>query len=374
LKAAEDLAYAQRLQWGDGGHRPLVAVSGSYGKTSMKDTLALLLGERTLATFENQNNILGISLTLSHLKEKSHDRAVVEIGIDRPGEMSTALKMVMPDIGIVTGIAPVHVVHFKSLDQLAEEKAQLLHGVRASGGKVYFLSSCLCYEAFQKLADAATIITPLKERRYDCIARISIYYNFDRASSRLTLFYGEEIVEPYHLPPMSHGQVANVALAIGIAKDMGCTREYLQERIGQWQPSTRRGQWKSYRQHRVYLDCYNANPVAMKDAVEFFHYETPYGRRIWIMGGMKELGSYSEEAHRQLGQQLPVRSGDVVMGIGSEMKVSLEALRKRKEAQSIEVMHAETTSEAKEWVVSQEGTFFAKGSRCYALEQLFEEI
>ncbi|MDR2419904.1 MAG: hypothetical protein LBD40_01090 [Puniceicoccales bacterium] len=373
LQAAKDLAYAQRLQWGDGGRRPLIAISGSYGKTSAKNILALLLGERTLATFENENNILGIALTLSRL-EKTHDRAVVEIGIDRPGEMSTALKMVMPDMGIVTGIAPVHVVHFESLEQLAEEKAQLLHGVRTSGGKVYFPSSCLCYEAFQKLANAATMIVPLdNKRKIPTFPSTAVAYDFDVAASRLTLFYPKKISETYFLPPMSHGQAANMALAIRVAKDMGYVQEHLQERIRQWRPSVCRGEWKSHRHHRVYLDCYNANPVAMRDAVEFFHRETPCGRRIWVLGGMRELGPYSEKAHRQLGQQLPVRSGDLVIGIGSEMKICLEALRERPEAQDVEVMYAETTPEAKQWITTPEGTFFAKGSRFYALEELFEE-
>jgi UDP-N-acetylmuramyl pentapeptide synthase len=111
----------------------------------------------------------------------------------------------------------------------------------------------------------------------------------------------------------------------------------------------------------------------MRDAVEFFHRETPCGHRIWILGGMRELGPYSEEAHRQLGQELPVRSGDLVIGIGSEMKICLEVLRERPEARDVEVMHAETTPEAKQWILMPEGSFFAKGSRFYALEELFEE-
>jgi UDP-N-acetylmuramoyl-tripeptide--D-alanyl-D-alanine ligase len=311
---------------------------------------------------------------LSRLEEKSHDRAVVEVGIDHPGEMSAAMKMVMPDMGIVTGIAPVHVVHFKSLEQLAEEKAQLLRCVKTSGGKAYFPSSCLCYETFQKLADAATVIVPIGDReKSHRFFSAEVAYDFDAAASQLTLFYPEKMSETYALPPMSHGQAANMALAISVAKDMGYVQEHLQEGIRQWHPSTYRGQWKSYRQHRVYLDCYNANPVAMKDAVEFFHHETAHGRRIWVLGGMRELGSYSEEAHRQLGQQLPVRSGDVVVGIGSEMKVGMEALRERPEVQDVKVMHAETTMEAKQWILMQEGTFFVKGSRFYALEELFEE-
>jgi UDP-N-acetylmuramoyl-tripeptide--D-alanyl-D-alanine ligase len=311
---------------------------------------------------------------LSRLEEKSHDRAVVEVGIDHPGEMSAAMKMVMPDMGIVTGIAPVHVIHFESLEQLAEEKAQLLHCVKTSGGKVYFPSSCLCYKAFRKLAAATTMIVPIGDgKRGHAFPSAEVAYDFDAAASRLTLFYSGKISETYILPPMSHGQAANVAMSISVAKDMGYVQEHLQERIRQWRPSAYRGQWKSYRQHRVYLDCYNANPVAMKDAVEFFHHETAHGRRIWILGGMRELGPYSEEAHRQLGQQLPVRSGDIVVGIGSEMKVSLEALRERPEVQDVEIVQAETTMEAQQWILMQEGTFFVKGSRFYALEELFEE-
>jgi UDP-N-acetylmuramoyl-tripeptide--D-alanyl-D-alanine ligase len=374
LEAAKELACAQRLQWGDNGRRPLVAIGGSYGKTSMKDILALLLGERTLATFENRNNILGIVLTLSRLKEESHDRAVIEIGIDRPGEMSMAMKMVMPDVGIITGIAPVHVVNFKSLEQLVEEKAQLLRCVKTSGGRIYFPSSCLCYAPFRTLADAATITVSLSDKKRSLIfPSTELVHDFDTATSRLTLCYPKKVLEIYSLASMSHGQVANMALAIGVAKDMGYAREYLQERMGQWQSSTGRGQWKSYRRHRVYWDCYNANPVAMKDAVEFFHHETPCGRRIWILGGMRELGAYAEEAHRQLGQQLPVRSGDVVMGIGPEMAIAMEAIRERAES-GVEVLYAETAVEAKEWVASREGIFFVKGSRFYALEQLFGEI
>jgi len=335
--------------------------------------LALLLGESTLATRENENNALGILLTLSRLGPE-HTRAVVEIGIDHPGEMAVAAEMTRPEVAIMTGIAPVHVVHFGSLEALAGEKAILPEEVKATGGRLFFASACLDYAPFRALAEDATVLGPLEERERFSALPSSVGYGISEDAARLSLFSTREAAETYAIPPMSRGQAASLALALRVARAFGCPPELLQRRLRRWHPPAGRGEWKSCPLGRVYFDSYNANPVSLRDAVEFFHRGTPRGCRLWVLGGMRELGPYAEEAHRRLGERLPVRSGDGVLGIGPEMEAGLKALRERPEAEGIAIVYAATAAEGRDWVRSQRGTFFVKGSRHYALEQLFEGL
>ncbi|MDR2377723.1 MAG: UDP-N-acetylmuramoyl-tripeptide--D-alanyl-D-alanine ligase [Puniceicoccales bacterium] len=370
LRAAQALARAHRFQWGENGRRPLVAVAGSYGKTTTKDMLALLLGPRTLATCGNENNALGISLTLSRLGPE-HAQAVVEIGVDHPGEMALASAMTRPEVGVMTGIAPVHAVHFRSLEELVQEKLGLLREIQASGGKTYFPASCLLQAPFRTLADAATVLVSRKEE--ESLARglpSVVSCELREASSELWLDFaaGEEV---YAIPPLSRGQAQSLALALCVAREWGCARGDLQRRLRQWRAPSQRGQWKSCSLGRVYLDCYNANPVTLRDAVDFFHQKTSAERRIWVLGGMRELGIFSAEAHRHLGKSLPLRQGDAVLGIGHEMEECLKILRARAVA-GVELEYSETGEGAGEWLRSHRGSFFVKGSRHYALERLFE--
>ncbi|MDR3143343.1 MAG: UDP-N-acetylmuramoyl-tripeptide--D-alanyl-D-alanine ligase [Puniceicoccales bacterium] len=372
LQAAQALAHAHRRQWGANGLRPLIAIGGSYGKTTTKDMLALLLGPHTLATHGNENNILGISLNLSRLGPE-HAQAVVEIGIDHPGEMALASAMTRPELGVMTGIAPVHAIHFRSLEELVEEKLGLLRDIQASGGKIYFSASCLLQSPFHALANAATILVFREEKHLVLGFPSLVSCELRESSSELRLSFERTGEEAYSIPSLSQGQVRSLALALCVARDRRCSREDLQERLRLWQPPLHRGQWKSSSLGRVYLDCYNANPVTMQDAVDFFHRKTADERRVWILGGMRELGIFSEEAHRRLGRSFPLRTGDAVLGVGREMEGCLEAMQNRTIA-DVELEYSETGEGAREWLCSHQACFFVKGSRYYALEQLFEGL
>ncbi|MDR0728381.1 MAG: Mur ligase domain-containing protein, partial [Puniceicoccales bacterium] len=242
-QAAQALAQAHRLRWGENGRRPLMAIAGSYGKTTTKDMLALLLGPQTLATCGNENNALGIPLNLSRLGPE-YAQAVIEIGIDRPGKMALASALTRPQLGVMTGIAPVHAVHFRSTEELVREKLILLHEVQASGGKTYFPAACLRRAPFRALAGAAIVLVFRKEE--ESLARglpSVVSCELRESGSELRLDWGRGGEEVYAIPSLSRGQARSLALALCVAGDLNYAREELQERLRLWRPPLHRGQW-----------------------------------------------------------------------------------------------------------------------------------
>ena len=165
LAALQAIARRHRLAF----HGPVVGITGSAGKTSTKDLLAILLGGAdsgevpgsgarapVLATRENLNNQIGVPLTLTRLDPAVHSFAVIEAGISAPGEMAVLAKTIEPDIAIITLVAPAHLRDLGTLETVAREKAALAARVRR-GGVAVFPVSCAQFAAFRGLK-APTIV------------------------------------------------------------------------------------------------------------------------------------------------------------------------------------------------------------------------
>ena len=137
----------------------VVGVTGSVGKTSTKDLLALLLGgaPKVLTTEGNLNNHLGVPLTLTRLDPAIHDYAVVEAGINTPGEMQGLAEMIEPDHAIVTLVAPAHLEKLGTLEGVAFEKSRLLAANR-DGGLAVFPFSCTRFESFRALTNPLVLV------------------------------------------------------------------------------------------------------------------------------------------------------------------------------------------------------------------------
>jgi len=363
------------------GHRwrgaylgPLIAITGSCGKTSTKELLvALLAPQRIHATPGNWNNHLGVSLTLLEMDPITTQVAVCEAGMNAPGEIAELARILAPTAGLVTMVGPAHLERVGSLEAIAEEKASLLAGVPEGGAKV-FPANCLTYAAFRALSghrhllvfhDQDHALTTAHARPEDTIWEATI-----QADNLLILTTHTERLS-FQLPNMSTGMQQNAALALVMAHLQGASNVRMQDVILGWQADARRGTWKQHGAQTWFVDCYNASPAAMHDSLQFFAEARPKGPALFVLGTMAELGTDGPAYHRTATEKLSAQPGDQFILLGEEALVTAyaEGLQANGIASHAVSIYADREA-ARETVQSFAGTVFLKGSRYLALENL----
>jgi UDP-N-acetylmuramoyl-tripeptide--D-alanyl-D-alanine ligase len=306
----------------------VVGVTGTCGKTSTKDLLHHLLGKaQTFATEGNFNNFLGLPLMMLKLDPTQHAFGVFEVGISIPGEMDALAAMLAPDLGIVIAITPVHLDTMGDVQTVAQEKAKLLERVPA--GAQFAGQSCLGFAPFEALKNDCHWVLPDGALQTHLLENAIYYTVGSLAHERLSLVLKDPTYGEHHfeLRSLSDGMLSNVGLSIAVALRLEIPVEAIRERLATWSPSSLRGEWRSFEGKAVYLDCYNASPVSLKDALNLFQKMAAPGLpRLYIIGGMNELGSQSAFYHETVGASLHIRPQDQVYVIGPDAKFFLQGM------------------------------------------------
>lgn len=349
-------------------HGTVVGVTGSVGKTSTKDLLALLLGgsPNVLSTQGNLNNSIGVPLTLTRL-ESTHRAAVVEAGINMPGEMAELATMIEPDHSIVTLVAPAHLEKLGSVEGVASEKARLPAANRA-GGLAVFPVACWTYAPFQALANPLVLV-PENESMTKVTARAVKFNVFHRPDQTELTLDGKR---RFKLRRVSAGMAQNAALALTLASELGVQDASLQSRLDGWLPSKWRGELRRSGEATVYCDFYNANPASMSDAIDAFNAAVSADLpRLYVLGSMEELGANSASYHQQLGRRLHLRRGDFLFALGSQAAALREGLLENGNDPAQVAVVAEVSA-VRERLAGFKGAVFLKGSRRYQLETVLD--
>jgi UDP-N-acetylmuramoyl-tripeptide--D-alanyl-D-alanine ligase len=355
---------------------PVVGISGSAGKTSTKDLLALLLGGEAggvLATAGNLNNHLGVPLTLTRLDPARHRCAVIEAGISAPGEMAPLAAMIEPDVAIITLIAAAHTEELGGLEGVAREKAGLPAATRA-GGVAIFPQAALAFAAFRELR-AATLVAERVEK-VDTTAlpagRVGFTVAHRGAETVLTIGHGPAPAAEFVLRRVSDGMAQNAVLAICAARRLGVAAREIQARLPGWQPGRLRGEIRRLDGRLLYLDCYNANPASMDDALATFEAIAPAGEpRLYVIGCMEELGAEAPAHHRALGRRIHLRDGDQLFVIGTQAHEVCAGILEQGELQE-QIQIVSTLEPVAACLQEWRGVVFVKGSRRYQLEKILE--
>jgi UDP-N-acetylmuramoyl-tripeptide--D-alanyl-D-alanine ligase len=365
LAAFQAIAREHRREF----HSPVIGVTGSVGKTSTKDLLAALLGGSpgVLATEGNLNNHLGVPLTLTKLDPAVHRAAVVEAGINSPGEMASLAAMIQPDHAIVTLVAPAHLEKLGSLQGVAAEKAAL-PAFTSRGGLQVFPVSCWQYPEFQVLGNPLVLV-PENEGMVRVDARtvkFNVFHRPERTELRL------DGKRTFILRRVSSGMAQNAALALTLASELGVDDATLQRRLETWAPSKWRGELRHSGEALVYCDFYNANPASMADAIDAFNgavgADLP---RLYVIGCMEELGPDSAEYHRRFGRTLLLRPGDRLFVLGDQAAALREGLLENgNDPGQVEVIAGLESVRVR--LAGFHGAVFLKGSRRYQLETVLE--
>ncbi len=353
---------------------PVIGISGSVGKTSTKDLLAALLGGReagVLATVGNLNNHLGVPLTLTELNPEQHKFAVIEAGISGPDEMLPLAAMIEPDVAITTLVAPAHVEALGSIEGVAREKSVLPRGLRKSGVAIH-PQQCEAFEAFREAPVTRIVVERADVIRPEEPPQDRVFYTITHRENEtaIAVAYGQPPPLVFTLRRVSDGMAQNAVLALCAALRLEISHEVLVERIRKWVPASLRGEFRMVGEKQVYVDCYNANPASMLDALSVFKETTDAGEpRLFVLGGMEELGLETAKYHRELGNAVQPRENDRVVVIGSQASAMLEGAL-ASGANESQVSVADTLEEIRPVFDAFTGTVFLKGSRRYQLEQL----
>ena len=351
---------------------PVIGISGSAGKTSTKDLLALLLGgaaSGVAATEGNLNNHLGVPLTLTRLDPSRHRCAIIEAGINAPGDMDPLAAMIEPDLAIITMIGAAHIEALGGLEGVAREKSRLPAATRPPGFALFTLETA-AFGPFAALggrklvlerADVVRPAEPPPDRAYFAVTQRG-------GETALAIAIGPPPPLAFTMPRVSDGMARNAALAICAAWRLGVPRDALQARLSAWRPGAMRGEVRRSGERLLYVDCYNANPDSMADALAAFQSVAPAGEaRLYLLGGMEELGPEAPRHHRALGRSLVLRRSDRVLVVGPFAAEVVAGLREAGAA-SGQMEEIREAAAAGPVLAAWRGAVFVKGSRRHRME------
>ncbi|MCZ6674140.1 MAG: UDP-N-acetylmuramoyl-tripeptide--D-alanyl-D-alanine ligase [Verrucomicrobia bacterium] len=367
-KALHDLALQTRMEFAG----MVVGITGSCGKTSTKELLSVLLGEGTLKTQGNLNNHLGVPLTLLRLR-KEHTFAAVEIGMSTPGEIASLARITQPIYSIITSVAPVHLQGVGSLEGVAKEKATL---VEATSKLTILPVECFRYDPFIRLKAPCLIAGKPEPGRYYPDSCRFVDFSLDQKPDKTDIILrpGAGRVLSFTSARTSNGMARNMVLSLLLGLELGLDAHELQRRLDTWKSGDMRCERATVGELDFFIDCYNANPSSMRDSLEYFRATSPDERpRYFVIGGMKELGEFTEEYHQELGRSFKLRSIDRLYLTGEEISGFLAGFR----AAGRDEEHVQVFEEPDKVVKELrhfEGSVFLKGSRAYTLETIYQKL
>jgi UDP-N-acetylmuramoyl-tripeptide--D-alanyl-D-alanine ligase len=350
----------------------LIAVTGSSGKTTTKRLIASVLGERfnVVESSGNNNNHIGVPLNLLRL-DRAHDYGVFELGTNHPGEIAALAKMVRPDIGVITNVGLGHVEFFGDEAGVAREKGSLLEVLPRNGDGLAVINADdkWCHEL--RAHTNATVVTVGIDNFAD-IRGSEIKINGD-VKFRLNIAKKREDVI-VRLKTLGRHQIYNALQAAAIGYFAGMDLDEIRVGLENAEFPHMRMELVTIDGVRFVNDCYNANVVSMKAALQMIR-ETPCnGRKIAVLGDMLELGEWTQSAHGDIGVIAANCGLALLITVGQSARLIAQAAIEAG-METHRVLPLATTTEAEETIrtLAQEGDFvLVKGSRRLQLERIVE--
>lgn len=289
---------------------PVVAVTGSVGKTTTREMIAAALsaGKRVFQTQGNQNSQIGVPLTLSHMSPED-EAAVLEIGMSERGQIETLTKMIRPDIAVVTMIGVSHIAQLKSQENICLEKMDIVKGV-PEDGLVFLNGDDPFLVPYRGKLRQKTFFYGMSP---DCDYRAEDIVNGDGQIS--FMFCANDLRLPVTLSTMGEHNVRNALVALGVAQQMGvdvpAAARKLSEFHGQRLQFVRGGRCT------VIDDTYNASPDSMKASVGVLSsMANVQGRRVAALSDMLELGEDEKRYHYEVGEYIAKKEIDELVVFG----------------------------------------------------------
>lgn len=361
-KALQDVACFHRRRF----NLPVVAVTGSNGKTTTKDMIATVLGAKmpVLKTTANYNNEIGLPLTLLGLTER-HRAAVVELGMRGKGQIAALAAVALPTIGVVTNVGETHLGLLGSVDNIAAAKRELVEALPADGVAIL--------NADDDRVAAMAAAAPGKVVLYGCGPASEVRATAVKATSSglsfMLMAAGETVV--MNIPVPGRHNVYNALAAAAVALTLGLSLADIAAGLRAFTPSGMRLNIFSTESYVVINDAYNASPMSMAAAIETLS-EISQGRKVAVLGDMLELGHAAAAAHQRVGDLLADQGVALVVTVGRDAAYIAEQARRRGVPAVYSVQEHAAAREILRQQLRPGDTILVKGSRGMHMENVLD--
>jgi UDP-N-acetylmuramoyl-tripeptide--D-alanyl-D-alanine ligase len=354
--------------WREQFSMPIVGVAGSNGKTTVKEMTAQILSQagNTMSTRGNLNNHIGVPLTLFRLAADQRF-AVVEMGANHPGELAALVKIARPAIGLITNAGAEHLEGFGSLEGAARAEGEMVEYLAPSGTAIINADDPFA-EMWRGLTKAKVVTFGLKAGANFTAQDVRADIGTEGFVTRFTLVTPTGSA-PVQMKLAGNHNVTNALCAAAAASAAGVTMEHIVAGLAAVQAVKGRLQFKKTR-HGAWLidDSYNANPSSVHAGIEVL--EQLSGRKWLVFGQMLELGSFAEEAHREVGTFARAHGVERMFAVGEHARLTVQTFGAGAE------WFADTTelSKALDPIVTPDVRLLVKGSRSNRLERVVEAL
>lgn len=363
VKAMQQIgtAYRNRL------NLPVVAVTGSVGKTTTREMIAWALAseKKVFQTIGNQNSQIGVPLTLSRMTEED-EAAVLEIGMSERGQIETLTTMIRPNIAVVTVIGVSHIMQLKSQENICLEKMDIIKGL-PEDGKVFLNGDDPFLKPYEGKMDFDTYFYGMGE---NCHYR-AVDISADEEGTSFTMEIKGEGSYPVRLSVLGDHNVQNALAALGIAHQMGLSVENAAKALESFHGQ--RQNIVKVNNYTLIEDAYNASPDSMKAALKVL--SGMQGRKIAVLADMLELGAKEKEYHREVGNYVGQIGIDELLCVGELSHCLIEGAKET--APELIVKHFENNKELGDFLqnhLTENDVVLLKGSNGMKLTEVINRI
>lgn len=337
---------------------PIIAITGSVGKTTTKEILAAVLSQygRVLKTEANYNNEIGVPKTLLNLSA-DHDFAVVEMGMRARGEIALLSQIASPDVALITNVGTAHIGRLGSRDAIAQAKCELLTEMPPHAVAILNHDNPL-------LIETAATVWQGKTMSYGLAGG-----DLQGQISGDTLTVGDL---KFELPLAGDHNALNFLAALGVAKTLNLDWSKLTAGVEVDLPDGRSRRYDLTNDLVILDETYNAGLESMLASLKLLA-QIPGGRKIAVLGTMKELGEWSTEYHRQVGEQVKALSLDELLILADEAEAEALAQGAAPLRSEKFTTHADVVSRLKDMVKPGDRILF-KASRAVGLDQVVQGL
>ena len=352
LACLQELAKFHRLYL----KTPIIAVTGSNGKTTTKELLhrVLLSKYNCYATKGNLNNHIGVPLSLLDLTEE-HEIAVIEMGANHQGEIASYCTYALPDYGLITNVGKAHLEGFGGIEGVIKGKTELYRFLAEKDGLVFYNADD------EVLTEKSEVLD--KRFSYGQSAHASFNYQVKEAGEFVTIQIEDVWVQSQLIGSYN---AVNLASAAAIGQYFDVPIASIKYALENYQSTNNRSQLVTYGKNQVILDAYNANPTSMRAALDDF-FKHPAKKKGVFLGDMYEVGSSSDEEHQLLVEDLSKADLDFYVLVGDQFN-------KQNNGQGL---FFRTTDQARQWFQLrhfEEYLILVKGSRAMHMEDILKPL
>ena len=349
---------------------PIVALTGSVGKTTTKDMVAAVLGERfhVLKTEGNLNNDVGVPMTLLRLNH-THQIAVLELGMNHAGEIDYLSELVEPDVALITNVGDSHIEFFGSRENIFKAKSEIFHHTKPHCFAVLNGDDPLLRTLEGQLPYSIAWCGKGENCQYRATEIES-----DRKSRMTCLVHTPRRTYQVHIPALGEHMIYPTLMAMAVGEHFGLTEQELTDGVLHFAPTKMRMNIL-HRQEDITIlnDTYNANPQSMRAAVQVLS-NAKGEYKVAVLGDMFELGPLAPALHAGIGEYLAKAGIHCLVAVG---ELSKHIYNAAKEAGVPTCLYCATKAEAKpvlDDVVRPHATILVKASRGMALEELVDYL